>query len=156
MPDIALAPVPGTLSSPPVIDIILTDPPSETVAIDVQTDDGLSTAVLISLFTDGRAEPELASDQADLRGWWGDEFGPIGSRLWQLSRAKLTEETLQFARAEATAALRWLVDANIASQVDCTVTRSGLFGLVLSVRIQRPAEPDATFRYALNWAATES
>lgn len=38
------------------------------------TDDGLRTAILISLFTDARANDDdpLPEPGADRRGWWGD------------------------------------------------------------------------------------
>ena len=41
---------------------------------DLATDDGLRTAVIISLFTDARARADdpLPEADADRRGWWGD------------------------------------------------------------------------------------
>lgn len=51
---------------------------------DLLTDDGLKTAVLISLFTDRRAEPDDALPDdlpgqpgtGNPRGWWGDWYAP--------------------------------------------------------------------------------
>jgi phage gp46-like protein len=156
MPDIALVPSPDPLTRMPAFDVVLTEVPTgaTTYARDVATDDGLDTAVYVSLFTDARADPALASDPTDLRGWWGDEFGPIGSRLWQLTRGKATDEALSFAETATRDALQWLVDTGIAAEVEASATRIGLYAISIEARIRRPGETSATFRYALSWAAT--
>ena len=50
--------------------------------------DDLSTAILISAFTDRTALPDdvIPDGSNDPRGWWGDvaQAYPIGSRLWLL------------------------------------------------------------------------
>ncbi len=85
--------------------------------------DGLQTAVIVSLFTDRRVEPEeLPPGESDRRGWWGDvlnrDAGALrGSRLWLLRREKRTPEVLQRARAYAEEALAWLVDVGAAGAV---------------------------------------
>ena len=74
-------------------------------------DAGLQTAVIISLFTDRRAEPDdtLPAEASDKRGWWGDaiavqvngrtvEDDRIGSRLWLLSREKQLASVVERAR----------------------------------------------------------
>ncbi len=61
---------------------------------DFETDAGLETAVIISLFTDRRAgeNDELPATETDRRGWWGntlqDADDEIGSKLWLLCREK--------------------------------------------------------------------
>lgn len=92
-------------------------------------EDGLNTAVLISLLTDRRAEPDdrLPTDDgrtsiigADRRGWAGDALDPthrIGSRLWLLAREKQTEETRRRAESYCREALQWLIDDIIASAI---------------------------------------
>ena len=87
MPDLSLA----FNSERGVFDLVLS--PGESP--DLQGDDGLLTALLISLFTDRRAHDddplpdERVGVPSDMRGWWGDYFeterpDPIGSRLWLL------------------------------------------------------------------------
>ncbi|KAL6953375.1 hypothetical protein U1Q18_052069 [Sarracenia purpurea var. burkii] len=122
LPDIALRVSANPLTRMPEFDIELTDIPlgAETVARDAALDNGLDTAIYVSLFTDARADPETARDPTDLRGWWGDEFGPIGSRLWELTRGKATDEALSFAKTAAEDALRWLIDEGIATAVTAT------------------------------------
>ena len=67
-------------------------------------DDGLDTAVILSLFSDARAR---AGDDTpapdDLRGWWGDAFAAktgdrFGSRLWLLGRRKQLPSVLAEAK----------------------------------------------------------
>lgn len=79
----------------------------------LQRDDGIGTAILISLFTDRRVTADEA--EGDRRGWIGDalseiEGDRIGSRLWLLKREKATEETRQRAVEYAIEALAWMED----------------------------------------------
>lgn len=96
-------------------------------------EDSLTTAVIISLMTDRRAEPDdrLPEDDGrtraiplDRRGWAGDALSTdghrIGSRLWVLAREKQTEETRRRAIEFAHEALQWLIDDRIASRITIT------------------------------------
>jgi phage gp46-like protein len=122
------------------------------MAGDLATDDGLRTAVIISLFTDARARDDDPLPQAgdDRRGWWGDCANDdpndrIGSRLWLLSNAKVVDATAIRARDYCREALAWLVTDGIARSVDvtCTLYRvdagrpSG--AMTIAIAIQRPA-----------------
>ena len=120
-----------------------------TIVIDGRTLDlGLNSAqplvraVLISLFTWRRANRDDALP-GDLRmGWWGDSFAAapndrIGSRLWLLSRAKLTSETVALAKEYAEEALRWLVDDGVAARVEVQAERQGLQTLAMGCRIYK-------------------
>lgn len=106
---------------------------------DLAADDGLRTAVLVSLFTDCRAEAddELPAGDGDRRGSWDDP--ERGSRLWLLSREKQTARTLERAREYAEEALAWLVEDGIARAVTVTAewVRTGVLGL--RVVIERAA-----------------
>lgn len=107
----------------------------------IARDDGLASAVILSLFLDGRARPDDGAG-ADRRGWVGDAFTPedrIGSRLWLLAREKQTEETRRRAEDYAAEALAWLVDAGLATSVTVAAewVARGLLGL--SVRVATPA-----------------
>lgn len=104
---------------------------------DLQTDDTLQTAALISIFTDRRAGPDdvIPDGTNDARGWWGDDpEHPIGSRLWLLNRAKRTNETLQRAKDYIIEALQWIIDDGAAARIDVEVewaTPTGLLGRFL-------------------------
>lgn len=100
--------------------------------------DPLGTAVVLCLFTDRRAPPEMEAgapgpagfpprlDDGDPRGWWGDgvdvrtEDGeaPLGSHLWLLDRAPLTQATAQLAILYAQEALAPLVAQRACVRVD--------------------------------------
>lgn len=118
-------------------------------------DDGLETAVVISLFTD-RLAGEGEAPSVDRRGWWGDAYAEvpgdrIGSRLWLLMRAKQTPQVLGQAELYCREALQWLIDDGVASAVDVAAewTRSGMLGL--QIAITRSAEPVAQFRFETFW-----
>jgi phage gp46-like protein len=94
---------------------------------DLRRDDGLETAVLISLFTDRRAhDTDVIPDGTDnRRGWWADAFAEtpgdrIGSRLWLLDRAKPTATTRQRLEDYAREALAWLTEDQVAEDVAVT------------------------------------
>jgi phage gp46-like protein len=115
--------------------------------IDIQGDDGLLTAVIISLFTDRRAnEDDPLPDErigvpSDRRGWWGDTIteeearDPIGSRLWLLSREK--DQALVVARAQqyADEALAWLTRDHHVARLSVTAARVSPGYLGIDVRI---------------------
>lgn len=118
----------------------------QTIPLGLDSSEPLVRAVMISLFTWRRANPddELpdTSPGAQRMGWWADSFPTvpndrIGSRLWLLSRAKLTAETLKRAREYAVEALQWLIDDGIAARVDVEVERQGLSTLALACRLYR-------------------
>lgn len=132
-------------------------------ANDIEIDDSLETAVIVSLFTDRRAEDsdELPPGVSDRRGWWGDAFPTsdsdrIGSRLWLLSREKQTADVLRRAEEYARQSLQWLLDDRIAERVVVTaeVVRPGWLGL--AIEIFRPRQGAVTYRYNLAWQAQEA
>ena len=125
---------------------------------DLVHEDGLKTAVLISLFTDRRAEADdaLPADDSDRRGWWGDLVPPaegdrIGSKLWLLTREKTTREVLNRAREYARESLEWLIEDGIADrlEVDAEYIRMGFLGL--AIRIFRPDLREIDFQFQLAW-----
>jgi phage gp46-like protein len=97
---------------------------------DLAIDNGLDTAVALSLFTDrlAAADDEIPDGSGDRRGWWGDlppdgttpeaqATDLIGSRFWLLSRAKRTQDTLNRAQGYGLEALQWLLDDGVAQTV---------------------------------------
>ncbi len=129
---------------------------------DLALDEGLESAIAISLFTDRRADDGdvLPGAAADRRGWWGDaapavEGDRIGSRLWLLAREKQTEPTLRRAEQYAAEALQWLQDDRVAERVDvvASVPRQGLLGLLVTVH--RPNADPVEYRFTQTWAAQD-
>lgn len=103
----------------------------------------LETAIVLSLFTDRRVDPQhplawLAD--GDNRGWWGDGVGddePLGSLLWLLERSPLTgPETERWAVALAEESLAGLVGKGAAVRLDVEATAVPLHSrLELLVRL---------------------
>lgn len=118
-------------------------------------DHDLKTAVLISLFTDRRAEADdvLPDAAASRRGWWGDALNArrIGSRLWLLGREKQLREVVLRAREYAEEALAWLVEEGVARRVTVTadIVHPGWLGLAVAIERERGAP--ARFRYEFAW-----
>ena len=121
----------------------------------LESDADLQTAVIISLFTDRRAELDdiLPDARGSLRGWWGDAMAPrrIGSRLWLLSREKQLQEVVNRAQEYTEEALAWMTEDGIAQQITVVaeIVRSGVCGL--SIQIDRNRAQPAVFRYELVW-----
>lgn len=145
MSDIALAYIDG------VIDIDFGDGGTA-------VDDGLRTAVIISLFTDRRAEDGdvLPGGGDDLRGFWGDTWADVpgdltGSRLWLLGREKQMASVLRRAEQYAREALAWMLDDGVARAIDVVAfaPADGVMGL--SVAITRPEGDVVTYAFDRFW-----
>lgn len=122
--------------------------------IDAASDDGLETAIILSLFTDRRAEPE--DDVTFRRGWWGDALPSadgdlIGSRLWLLRREKTLESVRLRAKAYAEEALKWLVDDRIARAVSVRAELLDRESIAIEVEVQRRREPAKSYQFVTFW-----
>lgn len=122
----------------------------------VLTGKDLESALVISIFTDRRANDddnlELSSSR---RGWWGDTYNPIrndkiGSRLWLLRQSKMTQETLTRAREYVLEATRWLLDDNVASRIDVITEFYNSYTIAIQVTVQRPTGSQ-TFNFQYVW-----
>lgn len=124
----------------------------------LEGDDGLETAVTISLFSDARAgENDLLPDPlSGRRGWWGDSFAEIpgdriGSRLWLLAREKQIAAVLGPAEIYARESLAWLIEDGIARSVKVAAEIAGDGVLGLAVEIARADRPVARYRFEGFW-----
>lgn len=129
---------------------------------DVAPDNGLETAVLISLFSDARATEDMIpviDRDGDLRGYWGDVRPAVpgddtGSLLWVLKRAKQLGQTLADAREYAARSLKWLIDDGVAESVTVNTSYPVRGWMLIEVIIYRPQSANpVTFRYAYAWAS---
>lgn len=121
--------------------------------------DGLKTAVIVSLFTDRRVEPdELPPGETDLRGWWGDRLNRDanarrGSKLWLLRREKRTQDVLLRAKAYSEEALAWLVTDGPASAVRVAAAWLGeLLALGITIDLRDGSSREYQFQDALRAA----
>lgn len=122
-------------------------------------DEGLETAVSISLFTERRVSDEQLPDQeTNKKGWWGDMFpdvdqDQIGSRLWTLERAKRTTETLRLYEDYSREALQWLIEDGVADSVEVSAEYDSNGQLIGTIVIAKPANEET--RFLVNWDAQE-
>ncbi|WP_312773020.1 phage GP46 family protein [Atlantibacter hermannii] len=117
--------------------------------------DPLTRAVVISLFTNRRADPD---DNADIpMGWWGDTWPAVandryGSKLWLLRRSKLTNALVNRVRTYLRDALQWMIDDGVVSRIDIDVQRTGINELGNSIVLWRRDGP-VTISFNDLWSA---
>lgn len=121
---------------------------------DLLSDSGLTTSILLSLFVDGRASnDELPDGETDYRGHWTDsDADRHGSLLWTLRREKITPEVILKAKGYTEKALQWIIDDGIASAVNVTVSRAGLTGIAIKIKITKSADK----AYSYLWEGQEN
>lgn len=126
---------------------------------DLLADDGLETAVILSIGLDRRADDDDGlPDDVDPRGWWGDSYADvpgdqIGSKFWLLARAKQLPSVAQQVKEYAEQALQWLVDDGVASSVICAAQWIAEYTLGLTVTINRPNQKPFERQYQYVWSA---
>jgi phage gp46-like protein len=128
---------------------------------DLQRDDGLETAVIISLFTDRRASAEQIPpeyEQDDLRGYWGDIINAsatdqTGSLLWLLAREKQVPQTLSRAEQYCRDALAWMIDDVVATRIEVVASYFSRGVMLLGTDIYRPDGSVVRYRYNFEWSA---
>ncbi len=129
---------------------------------DILGDKSLYTAVLVSLFTDKRADnadelpPEylVGQETPDLRGFWGDAIYPesIGSKLWLLKREKQLPRVLVLAKQYAEESLAWLIRDGYCSKVtvDALNPAMGMLNLKVNLEVNvnsLPLELDVSYAW---------
>lgn len=105
---------------------------------EIQSDESLKQAVLVSLFTDARCEKsELPLGESSLRGFWGDGmFGEkTGSKLWLLNRSKYTNDTLIKAKEYAKSALDWMISDGLAKDIQIEASFNKNKNMILNISI---------------------
>lgn len=125
---------------------------------DLASDAGLETAVLLSLFTDRRAEDDdepPSGDPNDRRGWWADQFAVVegdlfGSRLWLLDRSKRTNDAVLRAKQYGAEALQWMIDDDVAESVEVNAETTAT-ALYIQVIVKRPGRDAVQMRFAHVW-----
>lgn len=127
-------------------------------SVSADMDDSLTRAVIISLFSWRRADDGDDYDGTERMGWWADQFSTaandrIGSKLWQLMRRSITDETLAEAQEMCEQALQWLVDNGICSAVSATAERGSdmnRIDLTVTLELSHGGKRTYDFLEALN------
>lgn len=119
---------------------------------DIKSDDGLETAVIISIFTDRRVtDDDLPDLEESKMGWWGDMFSDIandqiGSRLWLLKREKTTTETLRRSEDYIREALNWMLEDGVATNIEVNSAYNEFKHLIATIDILRPNDDETRFQ----------
>ena len=119
---------------------------------EIQGDESLLPAVLVSLFTDARCEKtELPKAETSQRGYFGDAVSSAvtGSKLWLLNRTKYNNETLIKAKEYAQDALAWLVTDGLAKDVQVETYFKEQKRMALNVSIFKNNNDVETFKLNL-------
>lgn len=115
----------------------------------------VESAVIISIFTDRRAQEGDEVLDGDYRGWWGDTYNDnkIGSRLWTLKRRKATLTVLKEAKNIIEESLQWLIDDGVASNVivENEWSRRNIGRMNMLVRIFKPDNTELEFKFEEQW-----
>lgn len=117
----------------------------------------LEPSVLISVETIARAKPDdqLPQNTDIRRGNWRDQFLeiPMGSRLWILSREKMSPDILSRINQLFFECLEWMVIDGVATRVLITSEIYNDEIIFINARIQRPGKEDLNFPFYYNWEA---
>lgn len=125
---------------------------------DLLTGSDLESAVLVSLFTDGRAPADyIPTDGSNnRRGHWSDSFepSPVGSALWTFRRRKKTDDTSLLIEISncCKIALDWMLKSGIAASVDAQAIWIAPDAIGLTVTITEPLQSTLhTFNFSWSW-----
>jgi len=126
---------------------------------DLLREEGLETAVFISLFTDKRADDEDPLDNLnDKRGWWGDNTTEnnykMGSKLWQYERAKTTINDITKIKETIEESLQWMIEDEVAKKIEVTAERFGIIGndrLAITIIIKKSDGNETAIKFDDLW-----
>ena len=127
--------------------------PASLITILELDEDGLLTALAISILTDQRLpfDGNEPLTQDDRRGWFGDNLltdgDLIGSRLWTLARHKMDSNIISLSEDMIKEALAWLIEDGVLKDLKVTVTRVETTALLFKVEVMRPGDYELTPYY---------
>lgn len=122
---------------------------------DLATSGGLYEDVVISLFSNERAGVNEIVESTNRFGWWANSLLPdskkkIFSKLYQLSRAKITIDRVDWTEKIMYDSLKHLIDDGVASDVVVNAIRNGLHDINVSIEIYQPTGIE-TFNFQFAW-----
>lgn len=120
--------------------------------------EGLQSSIDVSLFADSRAPSSIVPQAENRRGWVGDitrslEGKFTGSNLWTLDLARLNNDTISQAEIHAKDALSWMVEDQVAQEVNVSVTR---LNRQINIAIEIVALNNTITRYNVLWRKTNA
>lgn len=120
---------------------------------------GFETAIPVSLFTDARAPAAIVAEPQYRRGWIGNmltaaTMRQLGSILWTLEQARITQREINIARLAAQDAFQWMLDDGEALGVLVDVQLSARSGFIINIQITDTS--NVVSRYQTLWRATDA
>jgi phage gp46-like protein len=122
---------------------------------DLQTVEGMETAVAVLLFTDARATPSEVVEPDKRRGWVGNIIADkeLGGMLWLAEQVRNTQEVRNKIQTWASDSLQPLIDEGQASDINVTVTgNDGTRKIDLVIEIMVKKNQKRRFEY---WLSTQ-
>lgn len=151
--DLKLALIPGPDGQLPTFDLAIENG-------GLALDDGLETALIVSLFTDRRASDDdvLPDPSGGKRGWWGDTYADIdgdqiGSRRWLLERERDLPDTYKRMQIYLAEGCEWLTADGVAGRVDVAAERLRPGVMEYSVMVKRPDAAPRQFQFLHFWGS---
>jgi len=125
---------------------------------DFASSEGFESAIAASYFTDSRAPAVQVQEAQKRRGWVGNILTAIQSRelgglLWILDQARVTDDTLNFAKSFAQDSLQWLIEDGLARSIQVSVARNGIRGITILTDIT--TIENTVLRYVTLWRSTD-
>lgn len=125
---------------------------------DIAGVNGFDTAIWVSLFTDARATESQVLLPQYRRGWPGNLVSTVpdrqlGGLLWLIDQRRLNQATLNAAVDYARGSLSWLVEDNLALDVNVTGEIVPVSGIRLTIIITAPNGSTAS-HYVNLWEMT--
>lgn len=119
---------------------------------------GFESAIPTSFFTCARASAVQVQDAERRRGWvanilYFDDGRELGGLLWLLDQARITPDTLNFAKVYAQGALQWMIEDGIARSITVTVEQAGT--RVITILTDIVTIENTVQRYVTLWRATD-
>ena len=107
---------------------------------DFKNQDGMDTALNVSLFTDARATREQVVVPENRRGWLGNIVSEVAERqlggyLWLTEQRRLTQDTLNEVVDYCRKSLVWLLEDNVCLGLEVTGAIVPRTGIALNVDI---------------------
>ena len=120
---------------------------------DFSTDNSLTTSVLLSLLSyrfDGITK---------LNSWFAEDVLltdiPQGSRLYKLLDENNTSSARNRAKQYVNEALQWLIDDNIANDINVEIVNESKNKILINIVITRPSETDENYSFFINWESQQ-
>jgi phage gp46-like protein len=125
---------------------------------DFASAEGFESAIPVSFFTDARAPSVQVQEAKDRRGFVGnilfaDIERELGGLLWILDQSRITNETLNLAKAFAEGSLSWMVEDGLARNITVTVTKESIIAIKIFTNIT--TIDNIVLRYVTLWRKTD-